>query len=166
MLKRALGTASVWLLLPIWVFAQSLETPQDGSAVSGIGYIRGWKCAATSVTFTIDNSPPAPLPYGSERGDTQGVCGDTNNGFIAQYNWNLLPTGQHTIRVFDTGQQFAQATFTSTNLGTEFLTGLNATCTIGFGDWKLTVTWQEDQQNFVITDFTEQGMWPGSTPYP
>jgi hypothetical protein len=123
----------------------------DGSHVSGIGYVRGWKCTGGDLTFTIDNGPSAPLSYGGDRGDTLGVCGDINNSFITQYNWNLLSAGQHTIRIFDNGVQFAQSTFTVTTLGSEFLTGQSGATTFTFAGQKVTLTWQQDQQNFVIT---------------
>lgn len=151
---------STCVLFPTLIHAQSLDTPGNGSFVSGIGYIRGWKCTAGSLTFTIDNGPPASLSYGAERGDTQGVCGDVNNGYVAQFNWNLLSNGQHTIRVFDNGVQFAQSTFTSTNLGSEFLTGQSATCNTGIAGKDVTLTWQQDQQNFVITGASGGGSYP------
>ena len=140
------------LFSPSVLFAQAnLDTPLPGSFVSGIGYVRGWKCTAGNLTFTIDNGPPASLSYGSSRADTQGVCGDANNGFITQLNWNLVGTGQHTIRVFDNGVQFTQATFTVTTLGVEFLTGQSATCNTSIAGQNVTLAWQQDQQNFVIT---------------
>jgi len=147
------------LVLPAMLHAQSsLETPGPGSFVTGIGYVRGWKCIAGILTFTIDNGPAASLSYGSSRGDTASVCNDDgNNGFITQLNWNLLPTGQHTIRVFDDGVQFAQAPFTSTSLGSQFLTGQTGQTTLSFAGKQVTLTWQQDQQNFVITSATGGG---------
>jgi hypothetical protein len=148
-LLAVLLSTCVWF--PAALFAQPLDTPGNGSFVSGIGYVRGWKCTAGTLTFTIDDGPPAALSYGGERGDTLGVCGDTTNGFITQYNWNLLSTGHHTLRVFDNGQQFAQSTFTVTTLGSEVLTGQSATCTTSLAGKEVTLTWQQDQQNFAIT---------------
>jgi hypothetical protein len=75
---------SLCLWRPAITHAQSLDTPLNGSFVSGIGYVRGWKCTGGNLTYTIDNGPSASLSYGGERGDTQGVCGDANNGFITQ----------------------------------------------------------------------------------
>jgi hypothetical protein len=142
---------------PSFLFAQaSLDTPLPGSFVSGIGYVRGWKCTAGTLTYTIDNGPPAPLSYGGSRGDTQSACGDTNNGFVTQQNWNLLSNGQHTIRVFDNGQQFAQATFTVTTVGAEFLTGASASALALIAGKQVELTWQQEQQNFVLTQATDQ----------
>jgi len=141
--------------IPRAVWAQSaLENPPNGGPVSGIGVVSGWKCTAGTLTYTVDNGPPAQLAYGISREDTQGVCGHSNTGFIAEQNWNLTGDGQHTIRVFDNGQQFAQATFTVTTFGTEFLTGVNYEQTVlAFPNTDTTtyLKWQENAQNFVIT---------------
>jgi hypothetical protein len=141
------------LAYPVVALAQSnLEVPSNGSQESGLGDVHGWKCNAVGqLTYTIDNGPPAILIYGNSRGDTFGQCGDTNNGFIAQQNWNLAGPGQHTIRVYDNGVQFAKATFTVVTLGTEYLTGQSATCNASIDGYDVTLTWQESKQNFVIT---------------
>ena len=71
------------LLTPALTQAATLEIPGPGANLSGIGVISGWKCEATRpITVRIDGGNPIPLLYGSERGDTQGVCGDTPNGFV------------------------------------------------------------------------------------
>jgi hypothetical protein len=73
MLRRLPILAVCSLFVPAVVFAQaSLETPAPDSFQSGIGYVRGWKCTAGTLTFTLDNGPPAQLSYGSSRADTQG----------------------------------------------------------------------------------------------
>jgi hypothetical protein len=126
-----------------------LENPPEGGFVSGINLISGWKCTAGTLTFTIDDGPPGALVYGSSRGDTP--CDNINNGFVVLWNWNLLGAGQHTIRVFDNGVQFAQATFTVTTLGQEFLTGASGTYLLpNFAGHNVIVQWQESLQNFVI----------------
>jgi hypothetical protein len=145
------GLVSVCLWWPAAPYAQSLETPRHASHVSGIGYVRGWKCTGGNLTYTIDDGPHVPLSYGGQRGDTFGVCGDTNNGFITQQNWNLLGNGQHIIRVFDNGVQFGQATFTVTTLGSEYLTGQSGSTSLSFAGKQVTLSWSESEQNFVIT---------------
>src|SRR5262245_40210835 len=111
---------------------------------------------AGTLTFTIDNGPAAPLSYGISRGDTQNSCGgDINNGFIAEENWYFAGDGQHTIRVFDNSVQFAEATFTVTTLGGEFLKDLSGVCEIkGFPQLgkEVALQWQESNQNFVIAN--------------
>src|SRR5690242_20541654 len=73
-----------------------LETPQAGSFQSGIGLIRGWFCSATRIDIEIDGQATVPAVYGELRGDTQSACGDTDNGFSLQVNWNQLGEGIHT----------------------------------------------------------------------
>jgi len=145
------------LVLPSW--AQGvLETPSPDALQSGIGYVRGWKCTAGNLTFNIDNGPSAPLSYGSSRADTQGTCGHSNTGFIAQENWNLAGGGRHTIRVFDNGVQFASADFTVTTLGGEFLKGLSGQCDLkGFphSGKDVALQWQESDQNFLIASASD-----------
>src|SRR5262245_16548857 len=126
-----------------------LENPPPGGFVSGISIISGWKCTAGTLTFTIDNGPLGNLVYGSSRSDTP--CTNLNNGFVVLWNWNLLGTGLHTIRVFDDGVQFAEATFTVTTLGEEFLRGAAGTYLLpNFDGRNVIVQWQESLQNFVI----------------
>jgi hypothetical protein len=147
------------------VFAQSLLESPVGF-VSGLGDIHGWKCDVVGkLTFIINNGisdgPPGQLIYGANRNDTQGICGDSDNGFITQFNWSLLPSGQYTIRVLDNGVQFAQSTFTVTRLGTEFVNGASSSCVARIDGQDVTLTWQENLQNFVITATTG-----GDTPPP
>jgi len=156
LVRRALILATLLLAFasprPVWAQA-NLEIPANGSVQSGIGMVSGWKCTAGTLTFTIDNGPAAPLVYGVNRNDTQGVCGDSNNGFIAQWNWNLVGDGPHTLRAFDDGVQFASATFTVTTLGTEVLSGARGEYILPFfADFNtdVVVLWQESAQNFVI----------------
>jgi hypothetical protein len=127
----------------------TLENPPQGGTVSGISLISGWKCTTGTLTFTIDNGPPGTLVYGSSRGDTP--CNNPNNGFVALWNWNLVGAGQHTIRVFDNGAQFAEATFTVATCGTEFLSGARGTCVLpNFVGFTVVTQWQESLQNFAI----------------
>src|SRR5262244_2985260 len=143
--------------MPAQGWGQSaLENPPSGVPVSSIGFVSGWKCTAGSLTYTIDNGPPAQLAYGISRDDTKGACGHSDTGFIAEQNWNLVGNGQHTIRVFDNGQQFAEATFTVQTLGHEYLSGLSGQGTIVNFDNQINVAvqWQESCQCFVIVDST------------
>ena len=62
--------------------------------------------------------------YGTERPDTEGVCGDTDNGFGLLFNWNRLGAGQHTVRAYVDGEEFAHSTFNVTTLGEDFVENL------------------------------------------
>ena len=86
------------LLSPAWALASTLEIPGDGTTVSGIGVISGWKCEAVGdITVSFDDGDPIPLLYGSARGDTSASCNDDDglNGFVAIWNWGLHPLMGH-----------------------------------------------------------------------
>jgi len=131
----------------------TLEVPQAGSAQSGVGLVSGWVCRATEVGVMLDGTIPLGTAYGTARGDTLTACGDTNNGFGALLNWNLLGDGPHSIRAFADGAEFGSAEFTVTTLGTRFLRGASGTFPLaGFPRQGIAVslTWDQSQQNFVV----------------
>lgn len=135
-----------------------LENPSPGSFQSGIGPVTGWVCDATTVEIVLDSGESFKAHYGTSRGDTQGVCGDTNNGFGLLINWNLLGDGPHTIRALADGVEFARSTFTVTTLGHEFLKGASGDFALpDFPQGGITtvVRWQEFHQNFVIISMDE-----------
>ena len=131
-----------------------LENPQGGSFQSGLGVISGWVCDASSIDLIIDESTPLAAPYGTDREDTVGECGDANNGFGFLLNWNLLRDGTHTIRALADGVQFGSATFTVTTiLGEEILSGIRGSFRLSDFPWSGTdvvIRWEESLQNFVI----------------
>ena len=139
-----------------------LENPFSGSFQSGIGLFSGWMCDASQVEIEIDGDPTLTFMagYGTNRIDTTGVCGDSNNGFGLLFNWNLLGDGTHTVRALADGVEFDRATFTVTTLGKEFVRGAEKrTCEVldfpAPGE-TVTLKWQESMQNFVITDYQPQ----------
>lgn len=148
----------------------NLENPAPDGSESGIGLISGWHCGAGQIEIVFDSRPPLRAAYGTSRGDTTSICGDTDNGFGLLYNYNLLGPGTHTARAYADGALFATRTFTVTTLGGEFLTGLSGSYLLsdfpspGQG---AVVTWQEGKQNFMIeelttlppTDFDPTGYW-------
>lgn len=142
-------------------FAQGqLEVPGSSSTQSGIGIVSGWKCNAGDLTIQFDNGPIYEAAYGTIRTDTQGVCGDTNNGWAFLWNWNKLTDGQHTVKAFDNGVQFGAVTFTVQTLGDEFRRGLSKTVSVPnfpASGQTTTLVWQEGQQNFVIQGVTGGG---------
>ena len=130
-----------------------VENPGANSYQSGLGLISGWVCDADLVEIEIGDFLPQAAAYGTERLDTAGVCGDTDNGFGLLFNWNLLGAGEHTVRVLADGEEVGQATFTVTTLGAEFLWGAEGECVVeDFPAMGRTVTleWQQTSQNFVI----------------
>ena len=131
-----------------------LENPQPGSFQSGVGIISGWACNAQTIEISIDGGPRIQAGTGTIREDTQGVCGDTDNGFGLLYNWNRLGDGPHTVTAYADGGEFAHVTVTVTTLGEEFRQGLSREVTIpNFPEvgTDAILQWQEAQQNFVIS---------------
>lgn len=63
------------------------------------------------------------VPYGSERTDTAGVCGDTDNGFGLLWNYNELGDGPHMVTLYVDGVLTTQVDFTVRTLGTPLLSG-------------------------------------------
>ncbi len=126
LLRLCLGLT---VLVPSLAHAQLtgvLEIPGNGTTVSGVGMISGWKCEAGDITISLNDGDLIPATYGLPRADTSGTCGDDgNNGFFSYTNWGNLGDGEHTAVVYDDGTEFARSTFTVTTLGTEFLTGAN-----------------------------------------
>ena len=177
----AVGVGGIILLLLLscrLAFAQAvLENPQPNSFQSGISVISGWACDAITVVIAIDDDENFdedadgfadadvellfPV-YGTSRGDTMGVCGDTDNGFGVLYNWNRLGDGVYTVWAGYVGLDSdgnstttlsAPVTVTVTTLGHEFLRGVEREASFtGFpsaGDG-ITLQWQQSLQNFVI----------------
>ena len=109
-----------------------LENPFSGSFQSGVGLFSGWVCDASQVEIEIDGDPTLTFMagYGTNRIDTTGVCGDSNNGFGLLFNWNLLGDGTHTVRALADGVEFDRATFTVTTLGKEFVREAEGMCEV------------------------------------
>ncbi len=133
----------------------NLESPTaDSFQQSGVSLIRGWVCQASKVEISIDGGPLQAAAYGTERLDTQAVCGDTNNGFGLTINWGNVGEGAHNLRAFANGVEFANINFVITTLGGSFLEKL-------IGEYTLkdfptpgsspTVAWSEPHQNFLFT---------------
>ena len=133
-----------------------LENPGPGSWQSGIGVLSGWVCEADMVEVVLDDRPAQLAAYGTERPDTEEICGDSDNGFGLLFNWNRLEDGVHTVRALADGEEFGRATFTVTTLGTEFLRGIEGETVVpdfpSPGE-AVRLRWQGSNQNFVITNW-------------
>ncbi len=134
-----------------------LENPSAEAFQSGLGLLSGWVCEADQVTLVLNpgtaTAQTLKAAYGTERGDTASMCGDTNNGFGLLFNWNLLGDGSHTIVAQADGEEFGRATVTVTTLGEEFVREAEGECTVAdFPETGETtrLVWQAAQQNFVI----------------
>ena len=132
-----------------------LENPSLGSSQSGIGIISGWACEAGEIVIELAGSP-VPAAYGTPRGDTRRVCGDSNNGFSLLVNWSNLGAGEHTIRALVDGVEFARTTVRVTTFGVDFLRGVSGTFDLpNFPSAGATtvIQWEESLQNFVIIPY-------------
>ncbi len=131
MLTSFLLCLGLIVLVPSLAHAQLtgvLEIPGNGTTVSGIGVISGWKCKAEgdlTIVFN-DDGKHIPLLYGSERTDVRAnsQCLDNNHdnvGFVAIWNWGNLGEGEHTAVAYDNGVKFAESTFEVITFGIDFL---------------------------------------------
>lgn len=88
MKNTVIGLALVSLLASVAVpQAAVLESPAKGAALSGIGFISGWKCDASNITVTIDEGEHLAVAMHQDRADLliEKTCGDTiHHGFIRQ----------------------------------------------------------------------------------
>ncbi len=161
-----LACLSVFSSQLVWAQAKGvLENPRPGSYQSGVGVISGWVCEAEKieVIFNGNAADRWRVGYGTRRMDTQKECGDSNNGFVLLFNWNLLGDGEHTVTAFVDDVELGRATVTVTTLGEEFRRDVSGTFTLpGFPDTETAVKvhWQEAQQNFVIADVIDNPYGP------
>ena len=141
-----------------WLVVGLLENPGVASFQSGVRVLSGWVCAAETVEIAI-NGETQPAAYGTERLDTEEVCGDTDNGFGLLFNWNRLGDGEHEVVALVDGEELGRATVTVTTLGQEFVRDVAGTCEAAdfpMPGETVTLVWQQTSQNFVLTE--------GSTP--
>ena len=130
-----------------------LENPGPDSFQSGVGVLSGWVCEAETVEIVIDGTERHGAAYGTERADTQGECGDTDNGFGLLFNWNHLGDGEHAVVAWVDEVELGRATLTVTTLGEEFVEDVAGSCEVAdfpMAGETVTLVWQESNQNFVI----------------
>ena len=140
-----------------------LENPGPDSFQSGVSALWGWVCDAAMVEIEIETAQgevqPYMAAYGMERLDTLDTCGDTDNGFVLLFNWNRLGAGDHMVTALADGLELGRATVRVTTVGEgaqqEFLRGAMGECVAedfpSLGE-SVTLEWQQNSQNFVITD--------------
>ena len=107
-----------------------LENPGPNSFQSGIGLISGWVCEADEVEIAIGVAGRQVAAYGTERLDTETVCGDTDNGFGLLFNWNRLGDREHEVVAYADGVELGRATVRVTTLGAEFLRDAEGECVV------------------------------------
>lgn len=147
----------ILLVIPqaLWAQQGQLETPTPDSFQSGVGLVRGWVCSASRVEIEVVELGFLQAVYGESRGDTQGACGDSNNGFSLQINWNELGEGTHTIRALADGVEIGHAQVVVATLGQTYLQGAQGDFTVSpfpKDGQQVRLQWQESRQSFVLTN--------------
>lgn len=134
----------------------ALENPAANSTESGIGIISGFHCSSKNISFKLNGQDIGKAGTGTDRGDTQGLCGRSDTGFSLLFNFNLLEPGRHSLSMFADGQLFETRSFSSTrSAGQEFAQGKSKTIVIS--DFPQTghstrLDWVTAKQVFVVTD--------------
>ena len=154
-----LVTTALLLILSANVYAQTrgnLENPAQGSYTSGIYLFSGWACDAELIEIVIDGGSGVKASYGTARGDTESICGDSDNGFGLLWNMSLLGTGEHTAVAFADGLEIGRTTFNTQTLSSgNFLSGASG---FSVGEnfpregREVWLEWVESAQNFMITN--------------
>jgi hypothetical protein len=160
-LTSALGALAATLALG--AAAQSnFEAPAEGKSISGLALFSGWVCEAESVQIEFDlNGAVLDAAYGTDRGDTESVCGDTNNGFSLLFNFGNFPTGEQTVKLLVDGEEVATRTFNTIQLSqgafvtfdeTDLETVTTSTTLTDFpkAGHSVVLSWDQASQNFVI----------------
>ena len=116
-------------------------------------------CEADEVEIAIGVAGRQVAAYGTERLDTETVCGDTDNGFGLLFNWNRLGDREHEVVAYADGVELGWATVRVTTVGEgeeeEFLRDAEGECVVDdfpTAGQTTTLEWQQTSQNFVITD--------------
>ena len=162
--RRVLSVAMGLLLpalAPMAAAEFSFENPAKDKTASGIGIFSGWVCDAESVQIKFENGDLLDAAYGTSRADTEGVCGDSDNGFGLLYNFALMGTGSQTVKLLVDGEEVAERAFNTVELskGTyvkftdEELESLNTSTTLtNFPKpgHSVKLSWNQSVQSFVI----------------
>ena len=169
--KCRIAIAALCLALPAaGRAAGELENPAPSVPVSGIGLVSGWHCTASRIEVEFDGTVRLAASHGTDRLDTQPICGRRDTGFGLLFNWALLGAGNHTVRALADGVEFARRTFSVVSLGGEFLTGRSAETTLhdfpSVGR-STVLQWREATQSFVVSEVREtsaalDGRWNGA----
>jgi len=134
----------------------ALENPGPGAKMSGIGIVSGWRCSGNRITARFNGGDPIEVAYGTPRGDTRGQCEDperVNNAYVLQWNYALLGDGEHTLRMYDDGVEFASSTFEVQTLGAPFVRGLSGDFLIRdfpVDAAEAVIAWQQSKQGFGV----------------
>lgn len=144
-----------FLSAPTWSQV-ALENPAANSIESGVGIISGFHCASKNISFKLNGLDIGKAGTGTDRGDTQGLCGRADTGFSLLFNFNLLEPGKHSLGMYVDGQLVETRSFNTTrSAGQEFAQGKSKTILIP--DFPQTghstrLDWVTAKQAFVVID--------------
>lgn len=144
-----------FLSAPTWSQV-ALENPAANSIESGVGIISGFHCASKNISFKLNGLDIGKAGTGTDRGDTQELCGRADTGFSLLFNFNLLEPGKHSLGMYVDGQLVETRSFNTTrSAGQEFAQGKSKTILIP--DFPQTghstrLDWVTAKQSFVVTD--------------
>lgn len=152
----------------------NLENPAQDSYMSGIYLFSGWACDAELIEIVIDGGSGVKAAYGTSRGDTESVCGDSDNGFGLLWNFELYEPGTHEAVAFADGVEIGRKTFTTTRINSgEFLRDAAGNTSLnGFPEAgrEVSLKWDQSAQNFLIAaerealdPFQIEGPWHSAT---
>ena len=152
----------------------NLENPAQDSYMSGIYLFSGWACDAELIEIVVDGGSGVKAAYGTSRGDTESVCGDSDNGFGLLWNFELYEPGTHEAVAFADGVEIGRKTFTTTRINSgEFLRDAAGNTSLnGFPEAgrEVSLKWDQSAQNFLIAaerealdPFQIEGPWHSAT---
>ncbi|MDG2303111.1 MAG: hypothetical protein P8R42_00430 [Candidatus Binatia bacterium] len=152
----------------------NLENPGVSQFVSGIVVFSGWICDVVgSVRLVLTGSAATEtlIPaYGTSRGDTSSICGDSNNGFGALSNANRLGAGPATAELYiDDVLAVTNSFWVTKPSDKNFNQDLAGEYTLpGFPNSTsdTIVIWQKADQNFSIKEVVSPTGGPTPTPVP
>lgn len=133
-----------------------IENPVNLGTESGVGVISGFHCTSRDISFRINGNSIGKAGSGTERGDTQKLCGRTDTGFSLLFNFNLLAPGTHSLSMYAGGQLVETRSFKTTkSAGEEYAKG--KTKKVLLDDFPITgqssvLEWVTAKQSFVVTD--------------
>jgi hypothetical protein len=156
-MRNTLAKALFIAFLTPTAWAQGfIENPPNLGTESGIGVISGFHCSSRDISFRINGNSIGKAGAGTDRGDTQQLCGRADTGFSLLFNFNLLTPGTHSLSMYADGQLVETRSFKSTrSAGEVYAQGKNKKILVSdfpkTGE-KAILEWVTSKQAFVITD--------------
>ena len=105
------------------------------------------------MEIQIDGGARQRVAYGTTREDTVTSAATPTTASAITFNWNRLGNGDHNLRAFADGVEFANVNFTVTTLGVEYLRGASGGYILSNfpqAGSEAILNWAESHQNFVI----------------